>query len=351
MFVFHFEGSDKTMEYEIFNLGDVTLQSGVTLPNAFLAYKTYGKLNEKKDNVIIYPTAFGDQHVQNEWLIGNGMALDPSKYFIIVPNLLGNGLSSSPSNTPAPFDNANFPQVTIYDNVKFQYRLVTEKFGIQKIALVVGWSMGAIQSFQWGASYPDMVERIAPFCGGAKTWPQTYVVLNGMKAALMAAVGFDSNKLNKLTSADMRAVGNVYAGWGVSQAFYREELYREIGYDSLEGFVAGVWEDSFMKMNPHNVLAMLWTGQNANISANPAYNDDFDAALKTIKAITCIMPGSTDLFCTADDNKYEAKLIPNAVCHPIESIWGHFAGRGINIVDNKFIDDNLKQLLALRAIG
>ncbi|MFS0781229.1 alpha/beta fold hydrolase [Bacillus sp. 1P06AnD] len=334
------------MDYEIFDLGDVTLQSGITLPDAFLAYKTYGELNEQKDNAIVYPTAFGDQHVQNEWLIGEGMALDPTKYFIIVPNLLGNGLSSSPSNTPPPFDRANFPRVTIYDNVTFQYRLVTEQFGIQKIALVVGWSMGGIQSFQWGASYPDMVERIAPFCGSAKTWPHTFVVLDALKAALMAAVGFDSTKSNYLTSADMRAVGRVYAGWGLSQAFYREELYREMGFDSLEDFVAGVWEDSFMKMDPHNVLAMLWTGQFADISANPAYNGDFEEALKNIKALACVMPGSTDLFCTAEDNKYEAKLIPNAEWNPIQSIWGHFAGRGINRNDNQFIDDNLKRLLA-----
>lgn len=102
------------MDYEIFDLGDVTLQSGVTLPSAFLAYKTYGRLNEQKDNVIVYPTAFGDTHVQNEWLIGNGMALDPREYFIIVPNLLGNGLSSSPTNTPPPFDRASFPQVTTF---------------------------------------------------------------------------------------------------------------------------------------------------------------------------------------------------------------------------------------------
>ncbi|TCP19695.1 homoserine O-acetyltransferase [Scopulibacillus darangshiensis] len=334
------------MDYEIFELGSVTLQSGETLPNAFLAFKTYGALNQDKSNVVVYPTAFGDIHENNEWLIGNGMALDPEKYFIIVPNLLGNGLSSSPSNTPPPFDCTNFPQVTIYDNVKLQHRLVTEKFGIQKIALVVGWSMGGIQSFQWGASYPDMVERIAPFDGAAKTWPHTYVVLDGMKAALMAAVGLDSSKLNQLTSADMRAVGRVYAGWGLSQAFYREELYRELRYDSLEDFVVGVWENSFMEMDPHNVLAMLWTGQFADISANPAYNGDFDEALKSIKALACIMPGSTDLFCTADDNEYEANLIPNAVFNPIESIWGHFAGRGINSADNKFIDDNLKRLLA-----
>ncbi|TCN01446.1 homoserine O-acetyltransferase [Paenibacillus sp. BK033] len=335
------------MEYETFDLGDVSLQSGLTLPNAFLAYKTYGTLNEKKDNVIVYPTAFGDQHVQNEWLIGSGMALDPEKYFIIVPNLLGNGLSSSPSNTPPPFDRAKFPQVTIYDNVMLQHRLITEKFGIQKIALVVGWSMGGIQAFQWGASFPEMVERIAPFAGIAKPWPHTFVVLKSMEAALLSAVGFDSSKLNQLTFEDMRAVGRVYAGWGLSHAFYREEHYRKMGFDSLEDFVAGVWEDSFMKMDPHNVLAMLWTGQHADISANPSYNGDFDKALKSIKALACIMPGSTDLFCTADDNEYEAKLIPNAVFKPIPSIWGHFAGRGINSADNQFIDDHLKHLLAL----
>ncbi|MFC5466215.1 alpha/beta fold hydrolase [Lederbergia graminis] len=333
------------MDYEIFELGDITLQSGVTLPNAFLAYQTYGELNEKKDNVIIYPTAFGDQHVQNEWLIGNGMALDPRKYFIIIPNLLGNGLSSSPSNTPPPYDRANFPQVTIYDNVTLQHRLVKEKFGIEKIALVVGWSMGAIQSFQWAASYPDMVERIAPFCGGAKTWPQTYVVLDGMKAALMAAIGFDTSKLKELTSEHMRAVGRVYAGWGTSQTFYKQELYRELGFNSLEAFAVGVWERSFMQMDPHNVLAMLWTGQHADISANPTYNGDFSDALKSIQALACIMPGSTDLFCTAEDSKYEAKLVPNTEFKPIDSIWGHFAGRGINKEDNQFIDKNLKQLL------
>lgn len=335
------------VDYEVFELGSVTLQSGVTLPNAFLAFKTYGTLNQDKSNVVVYPTAFGDTHENNKWLIGDGMALDPAKYFIIVPNLLGNGLSSSPSNTLPPFDRADFPKVTIYDNVKLQYRLVTEKFGIKKIALVVGWSMGGIQSFQWGASFPDMVERIAPFDGAAKTWPHTLVVLDGMKAALMASVGFDSNKLNQLNFEDMRAVGRVYAGWGLSQTFYREELYRELGYDSLEDFVVGVWENSFMEMDPHNVLAMLWTGQFADISANPAYNGDFDKALKSIKALACVMPGSTDLFCTADDNKYETSLIPNAVFNPIESIWGHFAGRGINSSDNKFIDDNLKRLLAL----
>ncbi len=275
------------------------------------------------------------------------MALDPDKYFIIVPNLLGNGLSSSPSNTPAPYDRANFPKVSIYDNVTFQHQLVTKKFDIKKISLVVGWSMGGLQSYQWGAIYPDMVERIAPICGAAKTWSHNYVVLNGLKASLTASV--TSNELNKLTPDDMRTVGRVYAGWGLSQAFFREKLYREMGCDSLEDFVENILEKSFMNINPHNFLTMLWTGQNADISANPIYKGNFEEALHNIKAHAYVMPGKTDLFCTAGDNEYEAKHIPNSAYIPIDSIWGHFAGRGINSADNKFINDNLKSLLALRA--
>jgi len=333
------------MDYEIFNLGDAKLQSGTTLPGAFLAYKTYGRLNEEKNNVIVYPTAFGDTHAQNEWLIGSGKALDPDKYFIIVPNLLGNGLSSSPSNMPAPYDRSRFPRVSVYDNVAFQYRLIREKFGIDRIALVVGWSMGGIQAFQWGASYPEAVERIAPFGGIAKPWPHTFVVLDSLKAALLSAVGFDPDRLDELTSADLRAVGKVYAGWGLSHAFYREKMYGQMGFDSLESFVSGVWENSFMNMDPHNVLAMLATGQSADISDNGMYGGDFDLALRSITARACIMPGSTDLFCRAEDNEYEAARMPNAVCRPIVSDWGHFAGRGINQKDHAFIDRQLKSLL------
>ena len=78
-------------DYEVFDLGNVVLQSGATLRSAKLAFKTHGTLNANKDNVIVYPTFYGGQHTQNEGIIGEGMALDPSKYFIIVPNMLGNG--------------------------------------------------------------------------------------------------------------------------------------------------------------------------------------------------------------------------------------------------------------------
>src|SRR3954447_6202454 len=87
-------------DYDNFDAGNVVLQSGVVFRSMRLAYKTYGTLNARKDNVIVYPTSFSAQHTDTEWLIQRGGALDPDRYFIIIPNLFGNGFFSftSPSH-------------------------------------------------------------------------------------------------------------------------------------------------------------------------------------------------------------------------------------------------------------
>ena len=334
------------VDYEIFELGDVALQSGATLREAKLAYKTYGTLNADKSNVIVYPTWYSGQHYDNEWLIGEGMALDPSNYFIIVPNMLGNGLSSSPSNMPPPYDRARFPQVTFYDNVAVQHRLVTEKFGIEKIALVIGWSMGAGQTYQWAVSYPDMVERIFPFCGSAKTSLHNIVFLEGVKVAIQTDVAWQEGWYDEQPNKGLRAVGRVYAGWGLSQAFYREKLYIEMGYSSLEDFLVAFWEGFFLRKDANNLLAMLWTWQNGNIGNTPGFEGDFEKALSAIKAKAIVMPGQTDLYFPPEDNEYEVAHMPDAEFRVIPSIWGHFAGGGINSVDTEFIDSSVKELLA-----
>src|ERR671926_1630854 len=102
-------------DYLIHDLGDVVLQSGATLESARLAYKTFGRLNAERTNAIIYPTSYGTQHPDIEWLIGGQRALDPEKYFIIIPNMFGNGFSSSPSNMVDTSGYENFPNITLYD--------------------------------------------------------------------------------------------------------------------------------------------------------------------------------------------------------------------------------------------
>ncbi|ATA51917.1 hypothetical protein CKY39_00740 [Variovorax boronicumulans] len=334
------------MDHDIFELGDVALQRGATLRGAKLAYKTYGTLNAQKSNAIVYPTWYSGQHPDNEWLIGPGMALDPAKYFIIVPNMLGNGLSSSPSNTPEPYNLARFPDVTLYDNVTLQHRLVTEQFGIEQLALVVGWSMGAQQTNQWGCLYPEMVKRIAPFCGSAKTAPHNIVFLEGVKAALTADAAWNGGWYTTPPTTGLRAVGRVYAGWGLSQPFYMQQLWRELGFSSLEDFLVGYWEGFFLKKDANNLLAMLWSWQHGDISDNPVFKGDFKKALGAIKARAIVMPAERDLYFPVADNAWEVSHMPNAECRPIPGVWGHFAGGGSSPVDTRFIDNALQELLA-----
>lgn len=337
-----------SVDYKLYDLGDFRLQRGATLRGAKLAYKTFGTLSPAKDNAIVYPTWYSGQHPDNEWLIGKGMALDPDKYFIIIPNMLGNGLSSSPSNTPEPYNASRFPQITAYDNVRAQHQLVTEHFGITRLPLVTGWSMGALQTFHWGAMYPDMVERIAPFCGSAKCSRHNFVFLEGVKAALTADAAFNNGWYgDKKPEKGLRAMARVYAGWGFSQAFYRQELdLKALGYSSLEDFLVAFWEGFFLPKDANNLLTMLWTWQNGDISDNELYNGDFRKALGAIKAKAFVMPSRTDLYFPPEDSEFEVAHMPNATLIVYESVWGHFAGGpGTSPVDVKFLDEKLKELL------
>jgi homoserine O-acetyltransferase len=337
-----------TLDYEIFDAGDIILQRGATIRDCKLAYKTFGTLNEAKDNCIVYPTWYSGQHYENEWLIGEGHALDPSKYFIIIPNMLGNGLSSSPSNTPEPYNAARFPNVTPYDNVMLQHRLITEVFGIETLPLVTGWSMGAQQSFQWAALFPDMVQRIAPFCGSAKCSRHNFVFLDGVKAALTADDAFRNGWYKQKPEKGLRAMARVYAGWGFSQDFYRAQLdIQAMGYSSLEDFLVGFWENLFLPRDANNLLTMLWTWQNGDISENTIFGGDYTKALRAIKAKACVMPSKTDLYFPPEDSEIEVSHMPNAELCVIPSVWGHFAGGPIlPQEDFDFLDGKLKQLLA-----
>ena len=333
--------------YEIFKAGDVMLESGEILSDVQIAYVTHGRLNAARDNAIVYPTHYSGTHENNAWAIGVGMALDPEKYFIIIPSLLGNGLSSSPSNTPAPHDGPRFPTVSVRDNVLLQHRLITEKFAVTEVALVTGHSMGAQQTFQWGALFPEMVRRIAPFCGSARTSRHNWLFLEGCKSALMADAGFAGGNYTEPPTTGIRAFARVYAGWAWSQTFFRLQLDRErLGLPSMEAFLTLAWEPSFQAHDANDLLAMLATWQAADISADTRFNRNFERALAAITATAIVMPCSTDLYFPAEDSEIEVSHMPNAQLRIIPSVWGHMAGGGINPEDAAFINSALEDVLA-----
>jgi homoserine O-acetyltransferase len=317
-------------DYGIFELGELRLQRGMTLPNARMAYQTYGELNADRSNVILYPTSYGAQHTDIEWLIGQDRVLDPTRWFIVATNKFGNGLSSSPSNLAEPLGIGRHPSFTHWDNVHAQRRLLSEVFGIERIALAYGWSMGAQQVLHWGALFPDQVERICAVCGSARTSPHNKVFLEGVRATLTADPGWRDNHFAERPVRGLRAMGRVYAGWAMSQAFYREHLYLTMGFSSLEDYLVRAWEANFLRRSGDDLLAMLDTWMQSDISDNEIYNGDLTAALGSITARTIVMPSRTDLYFTPEDSEAETALMPNAEFRPIESIWGHRAGNPTN---------------------
>jgi len=332
-------------DFETFALGDFVLQSGATLWQAKLVYKTYGTLNAARDNAVLIPTFYAGHHTDVEAMFAPNRALDPRAHFIIVVNMFGNGLSSSPSNTPPPLDRAAFPRVTIYDNVVAQHRLITGHLAIARLALVTGFSMGAQQAFEWGALFPDMVGAIAPICGTARTSPHNFVFLEGLKAALTADATFNDGWYDAPPVKGLIAFARVYAGWVYSQDFYRGREYVKMKLSSIDD-VLRFSEQRYRSRDANDLLAMLWTWQHADVSANDRFKGDLAAALRAITPRAIVMPSETDLYFRVRDNEIDVRHMPNAQLRPIPSIWGHAAGRGGNPVDNAFIDTALRELLS-----
>jgi homoserine O-acetyltransferase len=329
---------------DVFSLGDVVLQCGLTLPDARIAYKTYGELNAARDNTVVMPTFFGGQHDDTELMMAAGRALDPAKFFIVVPDLLGNGLSSSPSNTPPPFDGPSFPGVTVHDNVRCQHRLVTEQLGIDHLRLVIGFSMGAQAAFHWAALYPDMVDALAPICGSAKTSEHNALLLLGARAALTSAADFDDGRYTTPPVRALQAFSRVYASLVLCSEFHRGREYTKLGLASPDDTMR-FFERFFRQRDANDLLASLWTWQHADISANELYNGDLDAALNATTANTIVMPSTTDFLFQACDSQAEVATMPNAELRPIDSTWGHVAGFGANPPDNEVVDAALRSLL------
>jgi homoserine O-acetyltransferase len=215
------------------------------------------------------------------------------------------------------------------------------------VALVVGFSMGAQAAFHWGALYPDDVRRIAPICGSARTSPHNFVFLEGVKAALTGDPAWRDGYFASKPERGLRAMGRVYAGWGLSQAFYREALYRRIGFDSLEDFLVRDWEARFLRADANDLLAMLWTWQHADIAADARFGGDLAAALGAIRARAVVMPSETDLYFPVEDSRREVAQMPNATLKPIPTLWGHRVNNPLqNPADAAFVDRALRALLA-----
>ena len=191
-----------------------------------------------------------------------------------------------------------------------------------------------------------MVRSILPFYASAKTSIHNHVFLEGVKAALIVDQNWNNGNYKSPPIAGLKAFGRVYAGWAFSQDFFREELYKKLGFQTEEELLKD-WENDHAKnWDANNLLAKINTWQTADISSGSVYNNDFKKALKSISARTILMPCNQDLYFRTKDNEFEAKYIKNAFLRPIDSSFGHCAANPGN--DKNFelqLDKNISELL------
>jgi homoserine O-acetyltransferase len=328
-----------------FTIDNFQLESGATLPKAIVVYGTYGALNAAKDNAVLLPSHYMAQSDGYDWLIGEGKTLDPRKYFLIMTELFGNGRSSSPSNTPAPFHGPRFPLTTIRDNVEAVRRLLEDGLGVHHLRAVVGFSMGAEQAFQWAVSHPRFVDKIVATSGTARCWPHGVVRLDSQIRAITLDPAFKGGDYAEQPARGIETTGAVWLAWLYSQEWWKRELWRKTepaaANLALDQYAAKASKEFFDGADANNLILQMRTWQAHDVGTTPGFGGSTEKALRSIAIPVLYLPSETDLYFPLGDAREESKWIRRVTLAPIPSLWGHTAGIGASPEDLAFIERKL----------
>jgi homoserine O-acetyltransferase/O-succinyltransferase len=339
--------ADQQGDFHLFDAGNLLLTSGQTLRGCKLAYRTQGVLNAAKSNAVLVTTWFsGTAKVMEEVYLGEGHALDPSKYFIIIADQLGGGMSSSAHNMAPPQAMGKFPKLSIGDDVSAQHKLITEQFGIEKLALVVGGSMGGQQVYEWAVRYPEMVARAAVIAATAQISMHQTVFVDTLREAVTSDPEWRGGWY--ASGADVRAgmdrMAKIVATAGWSAEFYQNKRWNTVlGMSSLDDFMGGVMKAYFEPMDPNVLLDQMHKWQRADVALQTG--GDLAAALARITAKVFVMPISHDGFFPPQECEADCKLIPNAELRIIQSPEGHMGLNGFEPEYMRQVDRYLRELL------
>ncbi|MFZ9850380.1 MAG: alpha/beta fold hydrolase [Vulcanococcus sp.] len=298
---------------ELFALGDLPLRCGQTIPNALLGYLQVGELNADRSNLVLVPSSYGARPADLAWIAGP--VLDPERWCIVIAGAFGNGVSSSPSHGGMGLAEQGWV-VHHADNVAAQKRLLQERFGVHRLPLIYGWSMGAQQAYQWAVSHPELVERICCLCGTARTSPHNRLFLLSLRQALTADPHWTGSGFSGEPEQGLRTYALIYASWAASQSWFR-------GIEEpVEVHVEQQWLPHYRRHDPRDLIAMLDTW----LANDVADGGDLATTLAGIEARAAVVAGDHDLYFTVDDMAADAAAIPGAAFHVLRSTLGHRAG-------------------------
>jgi homoserine acetyltransferase len=333
---------ENDLEIQYFTLKDFKFQDGTTLPQVRLAYREFNRTRQK---TALVPTCFRGR-INSTLNFAKGALQD---HRVIVVALLGNGESSSPSNTPG------LPKTLDYrDCVRAQHRLITEHLRIELLHVIVGFSMAGQCAYHWTAMYPNMVANAVVICSSAKTSLHNYQFLEGPKAALENSIDYDDgnfrvgNKSPPLRG--LHAFGRAYSAWLASAEWFEQRLFEKQGFNSLSEWSAVVAGKNYNDWYPDDLLAMLGMWQRSDIGIHKGSNGNAIPLAEALGHLTTtrflLMPCQSDQYFRPEASMREADYLGNAAeLAVIPSVWGHLAGSGCNQEDNDWMDSRIDRFL------
>jgi len=332
--------------HQLYKIGDLKLESGETIRDFSISYVTHGTLNAKKSNAILMVTAISGNHHRLDFLIGPGKALDTDKYFIVCTDAIGNGLTTSPSNSTAQ-PHMKFPRFLIRDMVASQYKLMTEHLGIQHVVTVIGPSMGGMQALQWGVSHPDFMDSLVALVPLAHTPAWTVTVLEATRKAIMLDPAWKGGDYAEPPEQGIRLWRDILNFLTVRTPEVSRDQFpnppdilpwiKEQETGLIKAFDANDW------------IYQTWAYDKHDIGTTPGMNGDLIKALRAIKAKTLIMVGTKDLLNPEWEPRDAARYIRDVRVSTINpgTITGHLSAGGAAPADVDFLNGEIAGFLDL----
>lgn len=330
--------------HQLYNEGDLKLESGEAIKDFAISYVTHGTLNPQKSNAILMVTAIGGNHHRIDFMIGPGKALDTDKYFIICTDAIANGLTTSPSNSKLQSRMA-FPKFLIRDMVESQYRLLKEKLGIDHVVAVVGPSMGGMQTLQWGVSHPDFMDSLVAIVPLAKTPGWTVAVLEATRKAITEDPAWKDGNYDAPPEKGVRLWRDILQ----LLAARTPDMYSaqfKTGTDALPWMEQQ--ETALLKaFDADDWIYQTWAYEKHDVGATPGFGGDTAKALASIKAKTLILTGTKDLLNPEFEPIAMGKNIPDVAMKTISpgSVTGHASAGGVFPADVEFLNKEVGAFL------
>lgn len=270
-------------QQQFVNLGDLKLVNGQTIRDCRVGYRTFGTLSADKSNVILFLTWFGGTSEELAGSIGAGKLADSTKYFVIAVDALGNGVSTSPSNSNAQ-PRMKFPEFAIRDMVNSQHRLLTEFLHITHVKAVMGISMGGVQTFQWIVSYPDFMDKAVPIVGSPRLAPYDLMLWHAESDALMNSAAWKGGEYSE--NPGRVELAEFWALVGTTPQYYNKKTSRE----DVQPARAKAATDPAMDANNHIRTAQAMMG----MDVSDAFEGSLDRAAAAVRAKVLVVASDQD---------------------------------------------------------